>query len=629
VRARRGAAAVPAYAVLRPDRQPPDPRRPFPHQREAWDRLDAFWAGARFGGKDAGLLVMPTGAGKTYTAAAWLTRNVVDGGGRVLWLAHSDALLEQAAAAFHRAARLAARRRTVAVRVVSSRHCGAATIGAADDVVVATPATLARHPGALAALLADPRTVAVGDEAHHAHAATLRAILERPAGGRRPPVLGLTATPTRTRPDERQPLLDLFDHHVIYEADAADLVERGVLARPVLVRVRTDIRVDKGLTKAERAGLGVGDDPGAAWLRRVARLERRNRVAVEHYLSYRERYGKTLIFAIDVDQAGRLTQALCDAGVAADFVACRRDVRDNRKALERFRDPRGLDVLANVQLLTEGVDLPLVRTVLLARPTASPILLAQMIGRALRGPAAGGTEVAYVVALEDDWGRHPGWPDPADLVPFEAEEAAVTRPAGSGRGPAGRPARFADEALAARVRSLAGGHAVGAAESLPERWYVLGPAGAGRAVAVYGHERAAWEAAVEYLAALPAGALAAATAADLAARFFGGGAPPAPSARDLGRLVGHFRAGGGIPASYGVVERRTCDPRAVARRIAKDDLTETDRVALLAERYTPLAAAIYPTPRAYRAAVEDALHQLEHPEEAAWGVPLAPVFEEV
>jgi superfamily II DNA or RNA helicase len=615
--------------VLRPDRQLPDPRRPFPHQKEAWDRLDERWAKAMLGGEFNGLVVMPTGAGKTYTAAAWLTRTVVNNGGRVLWLAHTDALLEQAAAAFHRAAGLAARRTTVTIRIVAMGYRRAGTIEAADDVVVASPATLVRHRGVLAAVLADPRTVVVVDEGHHAHAATYRTVLAAAASGRRPPVIGLTATPTRTCPGERQPLLDLFGNHLIYEADATDLVERGVLARPVLVRVRTDVRVDRGLTKAERAGLGAGADPGRAWFRRVARLEGRNRVALEHYLMHRGRYGKTLIFAIDVPQAERLTRALCDAGVAADYVAARRGAGVNRAVLERFRDPRGLDVVVNVRLLTEGVDFPKVQTVILARPTASRILLGQMMGRALRGPAAGGTVDAFIVMLEDDWKRHPGLPDPADVLPFAAEEAAVTRPAGFGHGSGERPVRVADEALLARVRSLAVAHAVGAAESLPQRWFVLEGAGVGRVLTVYSHERAAWEAAIKYLAALPAGALAATTAADLAARFFAGGAPPAPSVRNLERLLGHFRGGGAVPSSYGIVERQTCDPQAVAGRIAADDMTESAREALLARSYTPLAAAIYSNPRIYRAAVDDALYQLRHPEEAAWGVPLPPVFEEV
>jgi len=60
-------------------------------------------------------------------------------------------------------------------------------------------------------------------------------------------------------------------------------------------------------------------------------------------------------------------------------------------------------VLVNVNILTEGTDLPSVQTVFLARPTTSTILMTQMIGRALRGEKAGGTATAYIVSFVDHW----------------------------------------------------------------------------------------------------------------------------------------------------------------------------------------------------------------------------------
>jgi hypothetical protein len=62
-------------------------------------------------------------------------------------------------------------------------------------------------------------------------------------------------------------------------------------------------------------------------------------------------------------------------------------------------------VLTSVLLLTEGVDVPRCRTALLARPTESPILLQQMIGRAMRGPKVGGSETCNVVDFVDNFER--------------------------------------------------------------------------------------------------------------------------------------------------------------------------------------------------------------------------------
>ena len=49
----------------------------------------------------------------------------------------------------------------------------------------------------------------------------------------------------------------------------------------------------------------------------------------------------------------------------------------------QYRDGKS-QVLINVNILTEGVDLPQTKTVFLARPTVSKILMTQMAGRALR-----------------------------------------------------------------------------------------------------------------------------------------------------------------------------------------------------------------------------------------------------
>lgn len=56
-------------------------------------------------------------------------------------------------------------------------------------------------------------------------------------------------------------------------------------------------------------------------------------------------------------------------------------------------------MIINVNILTEGADLPMTKTVFLARPTVSSVLMTQMVGRALRGTAAGGTASAYIVSL--------------------------------------------------------------------------------------------------------------------------------------------------------------------------------------------------------------------------------------
>ncbi len=79
-----------------------------------------------------------------------------------------------------------------------------------------------------------------------------------------------------------------------------------------------------------------------------------------------------------------------------------------RSLIERFR--RGeLSVLCNYGVLTTGFDAPKVRCVVVARPTASPILYEQMVGRGMRGPEFGGTERCLVIDVNDNiqWRSEP------------------------------------------------------------------------------------------------------------------------------------------------------------------------------------------------------------------------------
>lgn len=73
-----------------------DSRELMSHQMEAIDSLNKYFnLSGRKNVKQNGLLVMPTGSGKTFTAVNWLLNSGVANGYRILWLAHRQELIDQ------------------------------------------------------------------------------------------------------------------------------------------------------------------------------------------------------------------------------------------------------------------------------------------------------------------------------------------------------------------------------------------------------------------------------------------------------------------------------------------------------------------------------------------------------
>jgi ATP-dependent helicase IRC3 len=341
---------TPRFSILTPDKQPMDPRRPHDYQREAWEKLGAELAQSRSTGIFQGLVVMPTGSGKTFTAVHWLMSHVVSAGGRVLWLAHRHELLTQAGAEFHKLAALAHPRERLRVRIVSGAHCATTQVDPADDIVIASVASLTRRRDIARLLLNDEGRMVVIDEAHHAPAKSYRDIIEELQTRKSWRVLGLTATPTRTIEQQRPILAQLFGGRILYQVGLHELIRRGILSRPIPVIVHTGANVEAGVTDDDRAHYERFGELSEEWLDRIAGYVERNQIIVQHYLTERRKYGPTLIFAINVRHAALLAEDLRECGMRADYVASYRpDGSDGEPmtVIRQFREGH-LEVLVNV-----------------------------------------------------------------------------------------------------------------------------------------------------------------------------------------------------------------------------------------------------------------------------------------
>jgi len=274
----------------------------------------------------------------------------------------------------------------------------------------------------------DSRFLIVLDEAHHAPAYGCRNLLINIRNqAPRSYLLGLTATPTYSDENRRGWLSKIFDQWIIYEAKREELYLKNILARENYIQIQTNIEMPVDDQLYQRLVREHKDLPEPL-IDKLARNSPRNDFIVNEYLTNREMYGKTIIFADRWFQCVYLKQKLQQAGIRVDAVYShtdadpgsadarnRRTSSENKEILEQFKRNE-LDVLINVRMLTEGTDVPNTKTVFITRDTTSSILLTQMIGRALRGQKAGGGDdkkEANIVFFTDTWKRLINWATPA------------------------------------------------------------------------------------------------------------------------------------------------------------------------------------------------------------------------
>ncbi len=188
------------------------------------------------------------------------------------------------------------------------------------------------------------------------------------------PVIGFTATPFRLGYGYLHLGKDKFFDDIVYTIPIKLLQEKGYLCK--LSSKGTKKRLDpEGIKK--QAGDFIIRELSAAFDRKLITTN-----IISELLVYRELRKKWLLFAIDIEHAEHITEELKSNGINAACVHSKM-TGDRGLIIQSFKDG-AYQCLVSVAVLTTGFDAPDIDLIGLLRPTASPVLHVQIIGRGLR-----------------------------------------------------------------------------------------------------------------------------------------------------------------------------------------------------------------------------------------------------
>lgn len=339
-------------------------------------------------GEKRALLISATGTGKTY-ASAFAMREL--GFKRILFLVHRGQLARQTKKSYEK----------VFANTVSMGLVGAGYHDYNKDYIFATVQTLNKDEH-LMEYKPDAFDCIVLDEAHHTSADTYQKVMNYFT----PKLwLGMTATPDK-RDDNiaGRNIYEIFHYQIAYEIRLQQAMEENLLC-PFHYFGISDIAMlgDKQVNAKKITDRDFNMLTGEERVKHI--------VEQAHYFGYSGEKVKGLVFCSRIDEAAVLSEKFNqtinpETGKVFRTMALsgKTSEEERQRAFERLamneeeadKSNIPLDYIFSVEILNEGVDIVEVNQVIMLRPTESPIVFIQQLGRGLR--KAAGKE--FVVVLD-------------------------------------------------------------------------------------------------------------------------------------------------------------------------------------------------------------------------------------
>lgn len=331
------------------------------------DAIDAILASVNRGVRRPSI-VLATGGGKTVVFShlvPQLKPTSPDRGNKTLVLAHKEELVHQSA----KMLALVNPDLKVSIDMRKLKPSDDA------DIIVGSVPTLVRMSRLEKYNPQDFKTIIL-DECHHATANSWIKILKYfGANTADLPIYVVGFTATMERSDGKS-LGTIFDE-ITYERTLIEMVKNKELVDVKFSTLGADLNLDDVDIKF--------NDYDVASLSKAMNHVKTNLLIASSYLDLKRKYQfkSTLMFCVDINHCKTLCGVLQEQGINAQYVTGDTVKHERQSIIEDFKNGK-IEVLCNVQVFTEGTDIPNIDSLFLARPTKSRTLLVQMIGRGLR-----------------------------------------------------------------------------------------------------------------------------------------------------------------------------------------------------------------------------------------------------
>jgi DNA repair protein RadD len=328
--------------------------------------LDALYAWFREHPEGNPLLVQPTGSGKSILIAALIKEALTQWPGqRILMLTHVKELIAQNAAKL----------KTLWPDAPMGIHsAGLRQHDLYEPIIFAGIQSVwkkAMHLGRFDLIIVDESHL-ISNGGQGMYRTFLDAATEINPAIR---VIGLTATPFRTGSGSIMHGDQALFHGVAHQVQVLDLIEQGYLSPLISKRMATRIDLSEVHT---RQGEFVARELEAAVDR-----ESITQAALDEIMGYGDDRRAWLVFCTGVDHARHVAQALEERGIPTGCVTGKTPAAERDKLITQYRAGQ-LRALTNANVLTTGFDAPQTDMLIMLRPTQSPGLYVQMMGRGMR-----------------------------------------------------------------------------------------------------------------------------------------------------------------------------------------------------------------------------------------------------